>query len=99
MVVVCGIIKQIWNNASNLDTDEARNLCHEKGEVTMEDKGFTIVYFPWEDIEGRTRVAGRFKTEEENDDFLQKIYEPESGWMEEELSTVSVIDNYNYILS
>lgn len=64
----------------------------------MENKGFTLVYFPWEDMEGKPRVAGRYKTEKEKDDFLLKIYEPDSGWMEEELSTVSVIDDYNYTL-
>jgi hypothetical protein len=64
----------------------------------MENKGFAIVYFPWEDIEGKPRVAGRFKTEKEKNDFLQKISEPDSGWMEEELSTVSVIDDYDYVL-
>lgn len=68
------------------------------GGKTMENKGFTLVYFPWEDMEGKPRVAGRFKTEKEKNDFLQKIYEPDSGWMEEELSTVSVIDDYNYTL-
>lgn len=67
------------------------------GGKTMENKGFTLVYFPWEDMEGKPRVARRYKTEKEKDDFLQKIYEPDSGWMEE-LSTVSVIDDYNYTL-
>lgn len=67
------------------------------GEIMM-DKGFTVVYFPWDDIKGRPRVAGRFKTEKEKDAFLQKIYESDSGWMDEELSTVSVIDDYNYML-
>lgn len=65
----------------------------------MVSKGFTVVYFPWDDMAGRPRVAGRFKTEKEKDDFLQKIYEPDSGWIDEELSTVSIIDDYNYILS
>lgn len=64
----------------------------------MGNKGFTVVYFPWDDMAGRARVAGRFKTEKERDTFLQKIYKSDSGWMDEELSTVSVIDNYNYML-
>lgn len=36
----------------------------------MENKGFTLVYFPWEDMEGKPRVAGRYKTEKEKDDFF-----------------------------
>ena len=64
----------------------------------VEEKGWTVTYFPWEDMDGKSRVVGRFKTTKEKDDFLQKIYEPDSGWMEEELSTTCVINDYNYHL-
>ena len=37
------------------------------------DKGYTIVYFPWEDLEGKPRVAGRFKTKEEKDEYIKCI--------------------------
>lgn len=59
----------------------------------MEEKGWTIVYFPWEDMEGKPRVAGRFKTTEEKNKFLDKIYSSDSGWMEEKLSIISIISN------
>lgn len=62
------------------------------------DKGYTIVYFPWEDLEGKPRVAGRFKTKEEKDEYIKKIYDINSGWMDEELSSILVINDYNYIL-
>lgn len=64
----------------------------------MDEKGWTVAFFPWEDMEGKLRVAGRFKTTEEKDKFLEKIYSEDSGWMEEELETISVINDYNYLL-
>ena len=63
------------------------------------DKGWTIIYYPWGDMEGKPRVAGRVKTTEEKDMFLEKIYKYDSGWLEEELSTISAINDYNYILT
>ena len=63
------------------------------------EKGWTIIYFPWEDMEGKPRVASRFKSTKEKDDFLDKIYKSDSGWMEEELATVSTINDYNYQLT
>lgn len=63
------------------------------------EKGWTIVYYPWEDIQCKPRVAGRFKTTKEKDEFLEKIYKHDSGWLEEELSTISVINDYNYQLT
>ena len=50
----------------------------------IEEKGWTVTYIPWEDMEGRPRVAGRFKTTREKDEFLEKIHEPDSGWMDED---------------
>ena len=60
------------------------------------EKGFTIIYLSWDD--GKPRVAGRFKSIEEKNNFLEKIYSSDSGWLEEELSTISVINDYNYLL-
>ncbi len=62
------------------------------------DKGYTVVYIPWEDLAEKPRVAGRFKTKEEKDEYIEKIYDINSGWMDEELSSISVINDYNYIL-
>ncbi|MDR1707426.1 MAG: hypothetical protein LBR46_05430 [Prevotella sp.] len=62
-------------------------------------KGFTITFIPWEDMESKERVVGRFKTEKEKDTFLNEINHSDSGWIEEELSTICVINDYNYILS
>lgn len=64
----------------------------------MGEKGWTVVYVPWDDEEGKPRVAGRFKTTAEKNDFLKKIHEPDSGWMEEEFSTLEIINDYDYIL-
>ena len=60
----------------------------------MEEKGWTITYIPWEDMEGKPRVAGRFKTTKEKDDFLESLYERDNGWLEEELATLSIINDY-----
>lgn len=64
----------------------------------MENKGYTVTFVPWEDMMGRERVIGRFETEEEKDEFLKEIHSKDSGWLPEELATVRVINNYNYIL-
>lgn len=62
------------------------------------DKGYTIVYVPWDDLDGKTRVLGRYETEEEKDIALSEIYEDGSGWLEEELQMVTVINDYNHRL-
>ena len=41
-----------------------------------EENGWTITFLPWEDIEGKERVAGRFKTTQEKDEFMKKIHQP-----------------------
>ena len=64
----------------------------------MEKQGWTITYIPWEDDEGKERVAGRFKTTEEKDNFLKSISNPSSGWLGEELMTIVVHNDYNYVL-
>ena len=64
----------------------------------IEEKGYTIVYYPWDDMECKPRVAGRFKTKKEKDEYLEKIYKPGSGWLEEELKSLYIINDYNYIL-
>lgn len=30
--------------------------------------------------------------------FLEKIHKPDSGWMDEELAMIGVINDYNYML-
>lgn len=45
----------------------------------MSDNGYTIIFYPWEDMSGKPRVAGRFKTEKEKNDFLDEIYSEKSG--------------------
>lgn len=60
-------------------------------------EGWTITYFPWQT--GKQTVIGRFKTTKEKDDFLDKIYQPDSGYLEEELMSISVINDINYVLS
>lgn len=60
------------------------------------EKGWTITFYQWDDMQ--LRVAGRFKTTKEKDDFLDEIYQSDSGWLEEELSSISVINDYWYAL-
>ena len=59
------------------------------------DGGYTIAYTRWDDC--KLCVAGRFKPAEEKDAFLNSIYKPDSGWLEEELQSIEIHD-YNYIL-
>lgn len=66
--------------------------------MKQEEKGWTITYIPWESDEGKPRVAGRFKTTAEKNAFLEKIYKPDSGWLDEEFSTICIHNDYNYIL-
>lgn len=62
-------------------------------------KGWTIVYYPWDDDRGLPRVAKRCKTTEEKDEYIAEISSPESGWLPEELATVNPINDYWYMLS
>lgn len=64
----------------------------------MVENGWTIIFYPWDDLSGKPRAAGRFKTTKEKDDFLNDIYKPDSGWMDEELEMLSIINDYNYML-
>ena len=67
-------------------------------EHLTEDKGWTIWYYPWDDDNGKPRVAGRFKTDEEKDKFLAEINKPDSGWLREELNTISIENDYWFML-
>lgn len=62
-----------------------------------ESKGYTLTYYSWDDP-SKPRVAGRFKTKKEKNEFLDKIHEPHSGWMEEELASINEFNDYNYML-
>lgn len=44
-----------------------------------EELGYTVVYYPWDDDEGKPRVAKRFKTRKEKDDYIDEINRPGSG--------------------
>lgn len=63
---------------------------------SVKDAGCTVTYIDWDT--GKPRVAGRFKTKEEVDKFLEAITADGSGWMDEEISTISVHNDYNYML-
>ena len=86
----------------NPDTGEKKrfpqDFFDEKKDDTNEEKGWTVVFIPWEDDEGKPRVAGRFKTAIEKDKFLEYIAKPGSGWMEEEISSINCYNDYNYML-
>lgn len=61
------------------------------------EKGWTIIFLNYDDLEGKETVAKRCKTTKEKDEFLEKIYSTNSGWLPEELQTVCSINDYNYI--
>ena len=63
----------------------------------MAEKGYTITYYHWDDM--KEKVAGRFRTEKEKDEFLESIHKPGSGWLPDELETLCIIDDYNYMLN
>lgn len=66
----------------------------------LENKGWCIFYTPWEDMTGKPRVIGRFKTTVEKDQKLKEIYSsPEkSGFLDEELMTIQIVNDYWYML-
>ena len=64
----------------------------------MNENGWTVIYFPIDDDFGLPRVAGRFKTDKEKDEFLRSIYKNDSGWTNEEIEMIQVIHDYNYHL-
>ena len=39
----------------------------------IEEKGWTVTYIPWEDMEGKPREVGRIKTTKEKDEYLDKV--------------------------
>ena len=63
---------------------------------SVKDAGYTVTYIDWDTC--KPRVAGRFKTKEEVDTFLEAITADGSGWTGEEISTISIHDSYNYML-
>lgn len=63
-----------------------------------EHKGYTLTYYSWDDGGEKPRVAGRFRTKKEKDEFLDKITQPGSGWLGEEISSICEHPDYNYIL-
>lgn len=73
------------------------DLMYTKDGSKIAEKGWTVTYIRCDD--GREWIAGRFKTTAEKNAFLDKINRPDSGWTPEELHSVSVINDYNYILS
>lgn len=62
----------------------------------MKNDGYTVTYIRWDDC--LEWVAGRFKTKEELDEFLDKIHKPSSGWIDDELMTISIHNDFNYHL-
>ena len=62
----------------------------------MEGKGYTVVFIPWEDMEGREKVIGRFGYKSNKDKFIKEILSGHTGMTLEEINTVTVIDDYNY---
>lgn len=61
-----------------------------------ETKGFTVTCFRWEDA--KEWVEGRFDTKEEMKNFLDDIHKPDSGWLDEELQTIRIINDKHYLL-
>lgn len=61
------------------------------------ENGYTLTYCRWDDC--KECVCGRFKTKEEKDEFLRKLHDDSSGWTSDELESICVIEDYNYILT
>lgn len=61
-----------------------------------DNKGWTVAYISWDDC--KPRVAGRFKTTEEKDAFLNEITKPNSGWTDEEIASIHCEPDYSYML-
>lgn len=78
----------IENNLTMKDTEEEQKI--------DESKGWTVTFYSWDD--GKPRVAGRFDTTAEKDEFIQSIHKPDSGWTDEELSSVGTINDKYYML-
>lgn len=75
---------------------ETRILTYGLDGMKMNEKGWTIVFTLWDDC--KERVAGRFKTDQEKDEFLKEIRKPDSGWTNEELESVCSVNDYWYML-
>lgn len=60
------------------------------------EKGFTVTFISWDD--SKPRVAGRFKTGEDLNMFIDSIHKSDSGWLDEELQTITIHEDYNYML-
>lgn len=100
-------LKRILNHHIEylLDLDDNRDIVKSVSvsdihcdENVADSKGWTIVGIPYNDPEGKPVVYGRFKTTKEKDEYLKNIYKPDSGWMEEEISMLQVINDFNYSL-
>lgn len=83
-------------NATNGYLD--RVICDADG--PNEEKGWTVFYFPHDadGNEGELKVVGRFKTTEEKNEFLKKVYKYDSGWSDMDLVTMASINDINYHL-
>ena len=58
--------------------------------------GYSVLFIRSDD--GKVMVARRFDTKKEVNDYLDKINKPGSGWFPEELESLSVVPNKNWIL-
>ena len=59
-------------------------------------EGYTIIFIPFESDEGLEVVYGRYHTENEKDIALKEAIKELD---EIELQTLTVVNNYNYMLS
>ena len=86
------------NRKSATDGFLDRIICDIDG--PNEEKGWTVFYFPHDadGNEGELTVAGRFKTTEEKNEFLKKVYKYDSGWTDMDLVTMASINDINYHL-
>lgn len=66
IIAIAVIITTTWH------TKIAKRIFKNKKSEKMKETGYTVIYLPWEDMEGKPRVAGRFKTEKEKDEFIEK---------------------------
>lgn len=74
----------------------AENILYCPLDGSKVEKGWTVTAIRWDDCV--KFVAGRFKTDVDKDAFLEKIRRSDSGWLAEELQSITCINDYNYRL-
>lgn len=88
-LIECWILKLAGNPITYSIPDGWKNQ-------VSDESGWTAVYTDWDD--GKEKVARRFKTSKEKEEFLDNIRKPGCGFLEEEIESLYFVNDYNYML-